>query len=123
MTQSYEVNAWTLKGFYQPIDMNGVLNTVKGGRTVPAKFEVFAGTTELTDPGLMEFTAAKIQCTPGGAEDAIEVVASGNTSLRYDPIGGQFVYNWKTPTGAGNCYKLTMTAKDGSSISANFKLK
>jgi hypothetical protein len=123
VTQSYEVKAWTLKGFYQPIDMNGVLNTVKGGSTVPAKFEVFAGTTELTDPGLMEFTAAKIQCTPGGSEDAIEVVATGSTSLRYDVIAGQFVYNWKTPTGAGNCYKLTMTAKDGSSISANFKLK
>ena len=29
--------------------MNGVVNTVKGGSTVPLKFEVFAGTTELTD--------------------------------------------------------------------------
>jgi hypothetical protein len=123
LTQSYEVKAWTLKGFYQPIDMNGVLNTVKSGSTVPAKFEVFAGTTELTDPNLVEFSAAKIQCMSGTAEDAVEVVATGNTILRYDANAGQFVYNWKTPTGAGNCYKLTMTAKDGSSISTNFKLK
>ena len=123
VTQSYEVKAWTLTGFSQPIDMNGVFNTVKGGSTVPAKFEVFAGSTELTDPSLMKFSAAKIQCTPGGSEDAIETVATGSTSLRYDAIAGQFVYNWKTPTGAGTCYKLTMTAKDGSSISANFKLK
>jgi hypothetical protein len=123
VTQSYEVKAWTLKGFYQPIDMNGVFNTVKGGSAVPAKFEVFAGATELTDPSLVSFSAAKIQCTPGGAEDVVEVVATGNTVLRYDAIAGQFVYNWKTPTGAGTCYKLTMTADDGSSISANFKLK
>jgi len=123
VTQSYEVKAWTLTGFSQPIDLNGVFNTVKGGSTVPAKFEVFAGSTELTDPSLMKFSAAKIQCTLGGSEDAIETVATGSTSLRYDATAGQFVYNWKTPTGAGTCYKLTMTAKDGSSISANFKLK
>lgn len=123
VTQSYEVKAWTLKGFYQPIDMNGVLNTVKSGSTVPAKFEVFAGATELTDPSLVEFSAAKIQCVSGTPEDAVEVVATGNTILRYDAIAGQFVYNWKTPTGAGSCYKLTMTADDGRSISANFKLK
>ena len=34
--------------------------------------------------------------------------------------GGQFIYNWKTPTGAG-CYTVTMTAADGSTITAYFK--
>ena len=43
-TRSYTVNAWTTKGFYQPVDMDGVYNTVKGGSTVPLKFELFAGT-------------------------------------------------------------------------------
>ena len=37
-----------MSGYYQPVDMNGVWNTVKGGSTVPLKFELFAGTTELT---------------------------------------------------------------------------
>jgi hypothetical protein len=120
--QRYTVLAWTIKGFYQPVDMNGVLNTVKGGSTVPVKFEVFAGTRELTDPGLVSFAAAKIQCTLEFMDD-VEVTATGNTSLRYDATAGQFVYNWKTPTGAGTCYRLTMTAADGSFITANFKLK
>ena len=123
ITDDYEVKAWTLKGFYQPIDMNGVLNTVKGGSTVPAKFEVFAGATELTDPSQMSFSMAKISCSPIVPTDEIETTATGNTSLRYDATAGQFIYNWKTPTGAGTCYRLTMKASDGSTMSANFKLK
>jgi len=123
ITQNYEVLAWTLKGFYQPIDMNGILNTVKGGSTVPAKFEVFAGATEITDPSLMSFSMARITCSLTVLQDDIETTVTGSTSLRYDITAGQFIYNWKTPTGAGTCYQLTMKAADGSSISANFKLK
>jgi hypothetical protein len=124
VTQNYEIKAWTLKGFFQPVDMGGVLNTVKGGSTVPAKFEIFAGDQEVTDlTAVSSLKSAQIQCSLLELQDAIEATATGNTSLRYDSVAGQFVYNWKTPTGAGTCYKLTMTAKDGSSISANFKLK
>ncbi|MGN7149381.1 PxKF domain-containing protein [Arthrobacter sp. SAFR-179] len=121
--QTYTVKAWTLKGFYQPVDMNGVLNTVKNGSTVPAKFEIFAGDTELTDPSLAKFTAKQVACSLLSPIDDIETTATGNTSLRYDATSGQFIYNWKTPAMAGSCYTLTMTANDGSSISANFKLK
>lgn len=123
VTQSYTVKAWTLKGFYQPIDMNGVVNTVKNGSTVPAKFEIFAGSTELTDPSLAKFAIKPVACSPLSLMDDIEITATGNTSLRYDATSGQFIYNWKTPATAGSCYTLTMTANDGSFISANFKLK
>ncbi|SDI55324.1 hypothetical protein SAMN05216555_10372 [Arthrobacter cupressi] len=119
---SYTVMAWTLKGFYQPVDMNGVLNTVKGGSTVPAKFEVFAGSTELTDTNVVTMSATKITCTLSTVDD-IELTATGNTSLRYDSVSGQFIYNWKTPTTPGSCYRLTMKTADGSSIFANFKMK
>jgi hypothetical protein len=124
VTQTYTVKAWTLKGFYQPVDMDNVLNTVKGGSTVPAKFEVFVGDTELTDPAMVSsIKFASTQCSLLVVQDAIETTATGSTSLRYDATAGQFIYNWKTPTGAGSCYKLTMTAQDGTSISANFKMK
>ncbi|MDP9382177.1 MAG: HYR domain-containing protein, partial [Chloroflexota bacterium] len=50
-TRSYSVLGWTLKGFYAPVDMSTatttVYNTVKNGSTVPLKFEVFKGETEL----------------------------------------------------------------------------
>jgi HYR domain len=127
-TLSYTVKAWTTKGFYPPVDMSTatatVWNTVKGGSTVPLKFELFAG-SELTDPAnVKSLQSTKVNCSTANAtEDAIEATATGGTSLRYDSTGGQFIYNWKTPTGAGSCYKVTVTANDGSTISAFFKMK
>ena len=116
-----------LSGFYSPIDMNGVTNTVKGGSTVPMKFEVFAGATELTSTSaILSIKTQQISCTfVSGAEDPLptDALATGGTSLRYDSTGGQFIYNWQTPKSAGACFVVTMTALDGSHLSANFKLK
>jgi hypothetical protein len=70
------------------------------------------------------FSATPVTCpTNGYLADAIEVLATGSTVLRYDSTAGQFVYNWQTPKKAGSCYRITMTATDGSTISANFILK
>ena len=122
--RTYTVLAWTLNGFYQPVDMNNVLNTVKNGSTVPLKFEVFAGSTELTDPAAVKTLASvQITCNASAPVDEVEMVATGGTSLRYDSTGGQFIYNWKTPSTAGNCYRVTMTTQDDSSLVAFFKLK
>ncbi len=121
-TMTYIVTSWTLKGFYQPVDMNGVFNTVKGGSTVPLKFEIFAGPTELTDIAYIKsLTYVQTNCSDTAITDEIETTATGGTILRYD--GDQFIYNWKTPTGAGKCYRTTMTGQDGSTISAFFKMK
>lgn len=124
-TVNYSVLGWSLKGFTSPVDMGGVLNTVKGGSTVPMKFKVFAGSDELTSTSaIASFRTQKVSCSSlSGTEDAIEVVSTGGTSLRYDTTGSQFIQNWKTPTGAGNCYSATVTTQDGSSISALFKTK
>ena len=97
--RNYTVMAWTLKGFYQPVDMNGVYNIVKGGSTVPLKFEIFAGPTELTDVAYIKsLTYAQTSCDTSAITDEIETTATGNTSLRY--ADGQFIYNWKTPNTA-----------------------
>ena len=50
-------------------------------------------------------------------------MATGGTVLRYDTTGGQFVYNWKTPSTAGKCYRVTMTTQDNGTLVAFFKLK
>jgi hypothetical protein len=124
---SYSVLAWTLNGFYKPVDMGGLIpvwNTIKGGSTVPLKFEVFAGATELTDISVVKsLNAVPVSCTLGW-EDAIEALSStGGTNLRYDWTAGQFIYNWQTPKKPGSCYRVTMTTEDGSLLSALFKLK
>jgi hypothetical protein len=121
--RQYTVKAWTLSGFYQPVDMGGVWNIVKGGSTVPLKFEAFAA-NELTDISVVDrFAVARISCLGSSGEDAIEMVTTGGTSLRYDSIAGQFIQNWQTPKAAGTCYLVTMWTDDGSSLLANFKLK
>jgi hypothetical protein len=86
---------WVLKGFSSPVDMNGVVNTVKGGSTVPLKFEVFAG-SELTDvSAVSSIKVVESTCT-SAPTDALEATATGGTSVRYDSAAGQFIYNWQT---------------------------
>jgi hypothetical protein len=122
--RSYTVLAWTLTGFFQPVDMNGVFNVVKNGSTVPLKFRIFAGPTELTDVAhVRSLKHGLVACDASAPNDEIETVATGGTSLRYDASGGQFIYNWKTPGTPGKCYSVTMTTQDGSTLSAFFKLK
>lgn len=114
-----------ISGFYRPIDM-GMVNTVKGGSTVPLKFEVF-GSTEITDVAVVKsFSIKTIACAElaAQAQDAVEETSSGITNLRYDFTDGQFIQNWKTPrVSTETCYVVTMTTQDGAKISANFKLK
>jgi PKD repeat protein len=123
---TYTVTGLTFRfsGFYRPVDMGGVWNIVKNGATVPLKFEVFSGLTELTDTSIVAqpLTATQSLCS-GSPIDDIELLATGATSLRYDPVAGQFIYNWQTPKKPGYCYVVTVTLIDGTSISANFKLK
>lgn len=123
-SSSYTVLAWTLSGFYSPVDMNSVVNIVKGGSTVPLKFEVLAGATELTATSVVQsFVQTRITCDTSATLDEIEVTTTGGTSLRYDATAGQFIQNWQTPKQAGACYRVTMTTQDGSSLVALFKLR
>jgi hypothetical protein len=136
-TTTAAITAWKLSGFFQPVGIpntsegaplaptNGVWNTIKGGQTVPLKFELFtsAGGTELTSVSdVTGFVVTGAVCS-AGPEDWVEntLATTGGTTLRY--ADGQFIVNWVTPKGANNCYRVTMTARDGSQLSAFFKTK
>ena len=145
------ISAWNAagKGFYAPVGVANsiftaapgllpatftssyVWNTVKGGQTVPLKFNVFAGSLEKT--GVDTFTniatafqAAKMtSCTNAADTDPVDytITATGSTTLRYDPTGAQWIYNWQTPkVTATTCYRTYVTFADGSSIEAFFQL-
>jgi hypothetical protein len=122
---TYTVLAWTLNGFYRPVDMNNVINTVKSGSTVPLKFNIFAGSTEITATSAVKsFSAATVACTAlSGTADDVDFTTTGGTSLRYDTTGGQFVQNWQTTGRTGTCFKVSLATQDGSSIVAYFKMK
>ena len=127
---TFTISAWTLAGFYQPVDMSPLApgtimwNSVKGGSTVPLKFKVFAGSVELKDTSAVKsLNAISGACSVGMDVPIDELSATGGTSLRYDTTGGQFIFNWQTPKKAGNCYMVTMTTQDGSSLSAYFRSK
>ncbi len=119
------IQPWTFKGFYQPVDMGNVVNTVKAGSTVPFKFEVFKGATELTDTASVKTISAKtINCsTLSTLVDDIELTTTGGTSLRYDATAGQYVYNWQLPKTIGTCYSVTIAGQDGTGATALFKSK
>ena len=129
------IGNWTITGFYQPVDMNigsmFILNTIKGGSTVPLKFNIYAGTpgplTErksISDVMFGSVQVAEYACssTPG-YESPMDVTNTGSTSLRYDTTGAQFIQNWQTPKQPNKCYQVRMTALDGSHIDAYFKTK
>ena len=73
--RSLQVVAWTMTGFYAPVD-KGIHNTVKGGNTVPLKFELFAGSTELTDVAAVSLHHEKVNCDGGLPTDSVEMTST-----------------------------------------------
>jgi YDG domain len=110
---------------YIPLGMEW--NSVKGGSTVPLKFNVYAGSVEMTSlADIQSFQQARLNnCLGSGLEDPIEeIVGAGTTELRYDVSAQQWIQNWKTPkVNSEQCYRAWVTFKDGSSLEAFFKLK
>ena len=112
-------------GFHQPVEpVAGAVNTVKGGSTVPLKFNVYgANGVEITNPaGIanLAFQVTRVSCESGEPEDDVPFQTTGETSLQY--TGGMFHQNWKTPKTPGACYLVKVTG-DGLLISARFKTK
>jgi hypothetical protein len=122
-----KIDHWTVTGFYSPVvPTTGtvVWNVIKGGSTVPLKFNIYAGTVQQTSTRAVQGGTVMVypaNCNVGGwANTATDIlVDTGATALRYDTTGLQFIQNWKTPKGSG-CYVAQMTAADGTSILAYF---
>lgn len=126
-TLTYTVNERTSAGYKSPVRTGtDVVNQVKGGSTVPLKFEVFAddgtSSTELVDTTILKFSVVKYTCDSSDAGSAVDETTTGSTALRYDTAEGQFIQNWKTPTTAG-CYKANITVTDGPIVTAQFQVK
>jgi hypothetical protein len=106
--------------------MNNVVNVVKGGSTVPLKFNIYAGNVEKTNVSDVMYQSVQVgEYACGGSNEVPmeDVPNTGATALRYDTTGHQFIQNWQTPKQANRCYVVRMTAADGSYIQAYFRTK
>jgi len=107
--------------------MNNVVNTVKGGSTVPLKFNVYdcnnVERTNVSDIMYQSAQVAEYNCQSNVEDPMGDLPNTGATALRYDTTGHQFIQNWKTPSTKNKCYVVRMTALDGSYIQAYFKTK
>ena len=112
---------YSFDGFSGPVEA-GVVNTVKGGSTVPLKFRVFEGDIEVTDPAVVaSFAVTPMTCPDADTpSDEVEFTTMGKTELRY--TDGTFQQNWKTPKVKG-CYQVTVATTDGATLSADFVLR
>jgi hypothetical protein len=119
------VSPLKVAGFYAPVSqVPGAINAVKGGATVPLRFNVFVDGIEKTTAAIGDFEFSVLwaaSCAGATAEDPVDFTTTGSTELRY--AGGSWVQNWRTPTMPG-CYLVRMTTTaDGLSISALFDVK
>jgi hypothetical protein len=148
-TLTYTVDPWNATGFYSPVgttnskflpapgplptvNSTGEWNTVKGGSTVPLKFNVYAsvgGPEKTSTDDIQYLKAQQMNCsatTGGTMGDPVDFTTTEQTSLRYSGtpgVDGQFIQNWKTPKVSGTtCYRTAVTLDDGSSIYAFFQL-
>jgi hypothetical protein len=106
---------YSIEGFYPPIDMNEVENIARAGQTIPFKFEVFFGTTEITDTDAVNFSQETITCL-NEASDGVEQTTTGDTRLVYDESSGQFVGHWKSSRTPGACYEVSASVIEDPSV-------
>jgi hypothetical protein len=117
---SYTVTSWTLIGFSNTSMTS--LNSAKAGSSVNLKFQVFAGSTELTSPDVIAaFTQTQISCTtliPVGPTTSA-LLAKG-AWVKY---ANGFQAKWDPPAAANTCWEVAIMTVDGSSLQVTFQLK
>lgn len=95
-------------GFLAPVG-----NVIKAGSTVPLKWTLSDASGNLLG-NLGSITSIKIapsDCSAIGSP-AMNASATGGTSLRFDPLTGQFNFNWSTKGLAPACYGVLVGLDD-----------
>lgn len=113
------------RGFLQPVNPTA-LNTVKGGSTVPLKFQVrTASGSYISSLAIINsFVLTQVQCgSLTTVIDEVDFTTTGGTTLRYDLASNQYIQNWQTPKRPGTCYRVDVVFTGGQRLSANFQLK
>ena len=120
-TCSYSV-IYNWSGFFSPVDNLPVLNLVKGGSSVPLKFNL-GGNQGMGILAAGYPKSSVIPCDSTAEVDAIETVATaGSSGLNFDSTTNQYNYIWKTDKAwTSGCRQVEVKLIDGTSHRANFK--
>jgi DNA-binding beta-propeller fold protein YncE len=124
-TLTPETWRYTFDGFYDPIEMEGVVNYAKAGQTVPVKWYLSDMNGAVANPdSFVSLRSYRISCDDltGEGEAAIEEYSTGSSGLQY--LGdGNWQYNWKTTkSSAGKCYEMYIEFdEEQTSMAARFR--
>jgi hypothetical protein len=109
------VSRYRFDGFFTPVVDDRI--TVEAGKTVPFKFRVYQGDTEITDTKIVK-SATWQPVTCSGEPLGAAFDAESQPRLRY--TDGQMVFNAVTVSTwqSGDCYLFRITLPDGASKTA-----
>ena len=100
-------------GFLQPINADDS-SVFKLKSTVPVRFALTGDSAGITDL-VAKFCYAKV--SSGVVGDVVEAVSTSAATtgnlFRYDPVSGQYVFNWGTKGLTAGTYQLHIDLGDG----------
>jgi len=122
VSHQYQV-LYPFAGFFSPLEnpghIEGLLNEVKAGASVPLKFSL-SGHRGLGIWAQQPATQ-RIACDSTAPVDAVEETVTSTSSLTYNASTDTYSYVLKTDKSwAGTCRRATLTLLDGSKHSADF---
>jgi len=120
-TASLVVDPFSVGGFFAPVHSAPVVNKVKAGSSVPAKFTLGGYF------GLEIFVSGypivrTINCQTGEVDASREVMNARTSGFAYDPLTGQYNYVWQTDKKwVNSCRALVLKFIDGTEKIALFQ--
>ena len=100
-------------GFFGPLQNPPAINTGTAGKSFALKWQLMSAGTLVSDLASVVSTQYAAGACGAILPTTSFANASGGSTLRFDPVNMQFVFNWQTPSTPG-MYVFRLTLSDGS---------